>query len=261
MAALRRLAHAALAVGLCAALAGCVSSTPGPAPSTRSESAASYNLQLGIAYLQKGNLALAKDKIDRSLKQNPRDANAQSARALLAERLRDEAGADRYYRAALRLAPSNPDISNNYAVFLCRTGRVDEGVQRFTEVGRNPLYGKPEAAFTNAGVCLRGANRLDEAAESFSRALQTRPNHVEAAVQLADLELGRGRAMQSRIVAEQFLGSFRATPDLLLLLVRICRAQGDRVAEDRYARRLRVEFPNSEQLRQLPTSSPRGAGR
>ncbi len=254
-------ACAAVASGFALLISGCVSTAPGPKPSTRSESASSYNLQLGVAYLQKGDLALAKEKIDRALQQNPRDPNAQSTRALLAERLGNESEADRYYRAAIRLAPANPDISNNYAVFLCRTGRIDDGVQRFVAAARNPLYSTPEAAYTNAGVCLRGANRADEAAENFARALQKRPNHLEAVLQLGDLDLNRGQVASARIVVEQFVGSFRASPELLFLLVRICRAQGDRVSEERYSRRLRVDFPNSEQVRQLPaTNNPRTTG-
>jgi Tfp pilus assembly protein PilF len=38
--------------------------------------------------------------------------------------------------------------------------------------------------------------------------------------------------------------------------VRVTRAQSDRVAEEKYTRRLRVEFPNSQQLRSLNDSAP-----
>lgn len=229
--------------------------TAGPAErpqSTRAQTAAAYNLQLGVAYLQQGKLALAREKLDRALKQNPRDAQIHNARAMLAEKVDEPAAVDRYYRSALRLAPDDPDISNNYAVFLCRTGRIDEGVKRFESVARNRMYRAPEAAWTNAGVCLRGAKRPEEAAERFARALAVRPNHAEAMYQLADLDLERGMVVEARTSLDRFIDAFRPTPDLLLLAVRIARAQGDRAAEERYARRLRVEFPDSDQMRQLP---------
>lgn len=233
-------------------LAGC---TGGPAErpeSTRAETAAAYNLQLGVAYLKQDKLALAREKLDRAVKQNPRDPQIHNARALLAEKLNEPEDADRYYRSALRIAPDEPDISNNYAVFLCRTGRIDEGVKRFVTVARNKLYRAPEAAWTNAGVCLRTAKRPDEAAEQFARALAVRPNHAEAMYQLADLDLERGMLAEARSGLDRFLDTYRPTPDLLLLGVRIARAQNDRMAEERYARRLRVEFPDSDQLRELP---------
>jgi type IV pilus assembly protein PilF len=225
---------------------------------TQAESAASYNLQLGVAYMQQGNLALAREKLDRARDQNPRDPRVHSALALLEERLGKPAEADRHYRAARRLAPADPDIGNNYAVYLCRSGRVDDGVRGFTEVARNPLYRTPEAAYTNAGVCLRGAGRMEEASMQFARALALRPGHAEAAFQLGDLDLERGMLVEGRAIVDRFLETQRPTADLLLLGVRIARAQGDRLAEERFARRLRVEFPDAPQTRSLATSRAAG---
>ena len=219
---------------------------------TPSEAAAGFNLQLGIAYLKQGNYALAKEKLDRALAQNPRDANIHSALALLEDRLGHADEADKYFRTALRLAPANPDISNNYAIYLCRISRTAEGVERFHAVANNAMYSTPEAAYTNAGVCLRGAGKLDEAARNFEKALGIRPNHVEAVFQLADLQLTRGRAAESRAVVERFIANFvNVTPEILLLGVRASRADGDKIAEEKFARRLRLDFPSSEQARSL----------
>jgi type IV pilus assembly protein PilF len=231
-------------------LAACVS-TEKRSGESKSDAAA-YNMQLGVGYLQKGNLAVAQEKLERSYKENPRDPNVNSALALLYERLNEPKKADMHYREAVRLAPKNPDISNNYAVYLCRTGRAEEGVKRFMVVAKNPIYRKPEAAFTNAGVCLRNAKKDSEAEQNFLRALQIRPNYAEAAYQLGDLEFGRGRLKEARARVDGYLGAFNATPDLLLLGVRVTAALGDRLAAERYARRLRVDFPESQQARELP---------
>jgi type IV pilus assembly protein PilF len=208
-------------------------------------------MQLGMAYLNQGELGLAKEKLERALHENPGDPNVHSAMAMLQERLGHPELADKEFKAALNLGPRSPDILNNYAVYLCRTGRVDEGVKSFEEAAHNPLYRTPEAAFTNAGVCLRGAKRDTQAAMSFQRALQVRPNFAEAAFQLADLDFNRGEAQEARETVNRFLASFEATPDLLLLAVRISRKQGDRVAEEKFARRLRLDFPSSDQARAL----------
>lgn len=255
LAALRVPLLCALTLALAACGGGNSAQRPEP---TQAESASSYNLQLGVAYMQQGSLALAREKLDRAREQNPRDPKVYSALALLEERLGNPTEADRHFRAARRLAPRDPDIGNNYAVYLCRTGRVDEGVRGFTEVARNPLYRTPEAAYTNAGVCLRAAGRHEEASMQFARALALRPGHAEAAFQLGDLDLERGMLAEGRAVVDRFIDTQRATPDLLLLGLRLARAQGDRSAEERYARRLRVEFPDAPQTRSLV--SPRGAG-
>jgi type IV pilus assembly protein PilF len=213
--------------------------------------ASNYNMQLGMAYLNQGELGLAKEKLDRAMVENSGDPNVHSAMAMLQDRLGHPDQADKEFRAALSLGPRNPDVLNNYAVYLCRTGRTDEGVKSFEEAAHNALYRTPEAAYTNAGVCLRGAKRDTQAAMSFQRALQARPNFAEAAYQLADLDFQRGELQEARETVERFLSSFEATPDLLLLGVRITSKQGDRLAQEKFARKLRMDYPSSDQARAL----------
>jgi type IV pilus assembly protein PilF len=213
--------------------------------------ASNYNMQLGMAYLNQGDLGVAKEKLDRALAENPADPNVHSAMAMLQDRLGHPEQADKEFKAALNLGPRNPDVLNNYAVYLCRTGRTDEGVKSFEEAAHNALYRTPEAAYTNAGVCLRGAKRDTQAAMSFQRALQAKPNFSEAAYQLADLDFQRGEVPEARETVDRFIASFEATPDLLLLGARISRKQGDRLAEERFARKLRLDFPGSDQARAL----------
>jgi len=230
------------------ALAACASSQR---DAKKEKDAATYNTQLGIAYLRQGEIPLAKDKLDRALKQDPSNPGVHSARAMLYDRLGDAAKADGEFQTALRLAPRDPEVLNNYAVYLCRIGRADEGVRRFEEAAHNALYRTPEAAYTNAGVCLRSAKRDEEAARNFKQALLIRPNFSEAAYQLSDLQFHGGKLTDARTQIDTYLGAFQATPDLLLLGVRVTRAQGDRLAAERYARKLRLDFPGSEQARAL----------
>ena len=253
-------AAAIAAVALSAASLTACSSSGGGAQlrgdkQTNAEKAGELNKQLGTEYLKQGNLALAKEKLERAERYNPRDPEVHSVLAVLYQRLGIPKQVDEHYKTAIRLAPKDPQISNNYAVYLCRNGRNDEGVKRFLEAAQNPLYRTPEIAYTNAGVCLRSAKKYNEAAATFTRALQIRPNNAETAFQYADLELERGDLVKSREIIDRYLGTYEATPDLLLTAVRLTRAQGDRVAEDKFTRRLRVEFPNSQQLRTLTESA------
>jgi type IV pilus assembly protein PilF len=237
--------------------AGCVSAD-GRKPLKQAdpkETAAKYNIQLGTAYLQQGNYNLARDKLERALKQNPRDPDVHTSLGLLYDRTGDVKGADRHFREALRLAPDKPDLSNNYAIYLCKYGRVEEGVERFTEVAANKYYRTPEVALTNAGVCLRGAQRLDEAEAKFLGAIKARPNHSEATVQLANLYLERAQVAEARKIVDTYLGAFRPNADVLYAAVTVARAAKDRVAEEKHSRTLRLEFPESAQARSLKRGS------
>lgn len=213
--------------------------------------AAIYNTELGIAYMRRGDLAIAQTKLDRALQENPDDPDVRSARALLFARMGDPKQADHEFRAALRLAPKNPNFENNYAVYLCSVGRVEEGVQSFVRAARNPLYLTPELAYDNAGVCLRSAHRDAEAAGMFTQALAIRPNYAQALWQIADLDFSAGKLTQARQEIDAFLAANPETPDLLLLAVKVTRAQRDQLDAELYARRLQLDFPNSAQARAL----------
>lgn len=238
-------------------LAGCVSSDGSKRlkredPTT---SAAKTNIQLGVAYLQQGNYPLAREKLERSLKQNPKDPDVHTSLGLLYDRVGEPKLADKHFKEALRLAPDNPDISNNYAIYLCKNDRVDEGVKRFSAVAANKYYRTPEVALSNAGVCLRGAKKLDEAQAMFTKAIKAKPNYNEATVQLATLHVERGQLVEARKVVDTYLGAFRPDAEVLYAAVTVARAAKDKMSEEKYSRTLRLEFPDSEQARALKRGS------
>ena len=246
-----------VAVSLVALLAGCVSSDGRKELKGESAdiTASKANIQLGTAYLQQGKFALAKEKLDKALGQNPKDPDVHTSLGLLYDRTGEVKLADRHFREALRLAPDRPDLSNNYAIYLCKNGRADEGVERFSAVAANKYYRTPEVALTNAGVCLRDANKNDEAQKTFAAAIKARPNYSEATVQLAALHLERAQLPEARKVVDTYINAFRPNPDVLFAAVSVARASKDKLAEEKYSRTLRMEFPDSAQARALKRGS------
>jgi type IV pilus assembly protein PilF len=228
-------------------------------PSTASKSptasqraaAALVNMQLGLGYLQQGNLPIAKEKLERARSEDPSLPEIHGAMALLDQRLGKDKEADKEYRTALQLEPRDPSMLNNYAVFLCSHGRPDEGVRYFEQAAANPLYSTPWAAFTNAGVCMRAAHRDAEAAPRFDRALRSNPSYGEAVFQASDLDFSLRKYADARLRIDVFLLRNGASADLLLLAWRIAQAQNDAPAQQKYAARLALEFPNSEQTRAI----------
>lgn len=220
--------------------------------------AARLNAQLGIEYLKANNVTAAQEKIERALQQNSREPAAHTAAALLYERLREPRKADSHYARALRLDSTNPEMQNNYAVFLCRNGEHARGKKLFEQAATNPRYRMPEVAYANAGVCARSAKDLVAAEKNFRQALAIRPTMPDALVQMADISFERGEALQARAFLQRYFQATPATPDALLLGVRIERALGDTAAANEYAARLQKSFPASEQARQLATNPAAG---
>ena len=244
-----------LCASLCLGLSACASTgDSNGSGGGRSEAAARINLQLGVGYLQEGNLPIAKEKLERARRQDPHNPEIHGAMALLDQRLGKDKEADKEFRTALELAPRDPAMLNNYAVFLCSHERADEGVRYFEQAATNPLYRTPWAAYTNAGVCLRAAHRDADAAQRFARALRSNPAYSEAVFQASDLDFQQQKLADARFRIDVFLLTNPATPDLLLLAYRIAQVQKDATAQQRYAIRLSHEFPNSDQAHALAAS-------
>jgi type IV pilus assembly protein PilF len=234
--------------------AGAQTRAPGEDPSA---AAARFNTQLGIEYLKQNNVAAAQQTIERALTQNARDPNVHTAAGLLYERLAEPDKADKHFARAIKLDPKNPDMLNNYAVFLCRNGQQAKGGKLFAQAAASPLYRTPEVAFTNAGVCARSAKDLAGAEQWFRKALAAQPANPDALLQMADLSFERGNGLQARAFLQRYFQNGPATPDALYLGVRIERALGDTASANDYAAQLRKSFPTSDQARQL-ADAPQG---
>jgi type IV pilus assembly protein PilF len=213
--------------------------------------AAVANMQLAIEYMKLSQLANARDCIERALSEDSSNADVQATAGLVYERLNEMGKAERAYETASRLSGGDPRIANNYAGFLCRTGKTAAGEKMFLEVARSPLYQSPEVALTNAGVCARSAGNLVDADRYFTRALAIRPNYSEALLQSGNVAFDRGDAAQARDIVQRFLAVNAPTPEILWLGFRAQRKLGDAVAAAVYARRVQTEFPNSEQAQNM----------
>jgi type IV pilus assembly protein PilF len=213
--------------------------------------AAIANMQLAIEYMKLGQLANARDCIERALSQNASNPDVQATAGLVYERMNEMGKAERGYEAAVRLSKNDPRIANSYAGFLCRTGKTAAGEKMFNDVARNPLYQTPAVALVNAGVCVRGAGNLVDADRYFARALAIQPNMPEALLQQGNVAFDRGDADQARDIVQRYLAVNPPTPEILWLGFRAQRKLGDPVAAAVYARRVQTEFPNSEQAQNM----------
>lgn len=231
-------------------LAACASN--GPNPSTQNlQQAAIYNTQLAVDALQRGNLGEAKSKIERALEQDSRNAEVHSAAGLIYDRLGEDRQAESQFSRALSLAPDNPVIQNNYAVYLCRKGDAERGQKMFLEAAANPLYRTPESAYVNAGTCARRGGNMAQAEQHFRAALRINARNTDALMQMADLELEAGNMLPARAFLERYLAVSPATAASLWLGVRLERATGNKEAANTYAERLKSQFPTSVETRRL----------
>lgn len=165
--------------GFCAVLllVACAGS-PALEPEARRDSA-DIHFQLGVEHLRRNQYGQAESNLRRSLELNDRSADTHMAMGVLFQQTSRPAMAEQSFRKALALSPDNASVQNNLGVFLCERGQRQEGEQLLLKAARSSRYLTPEAAWTNAAVCIRP---LDSArAEGYLRqALTVNPLFPDA---------------------------------------------------------------------------------
>jgi len=241
----------ALVVVLGFLMQSCVS--PGLSDKKAGE-AAQYNAQLGAEYLQKNELEQARDKLEKALEQDQRNALAHVTYGQLQYRVENNRKARVHFKRAIELEPDQADHRNNYGVFLCQIKEYEAAEEQFAVAADNKFYKTPEFALDNAGVCMLDAERLDKAEGYLRKALQINPTFAKTYLHMAELLYKHERLTVADAYFQRYLSYGNDTPESLLLGIQINRDIGINTSDAQksaqaevYASKLLNDFPTSRE--------------
>lgn len=244
-------------MSLCVLVAVAAACNPAGHKPGQNTEAARLNAQMGIEYLRKGDIELAREKLTKAIELDAANADAHGALGLLYASTGELDKAERHYSRSLGLEPDDPNVLNNYGAMLCAQGRFEKADLQFRRAINNSRYQAPEVALTNAGVCSRKRQDDNQAETYFREALKLNPNFVDALSQMATLEADNARYLKARAFLQRYEAlDAPMTREMLLLGIRIELALGGRDAAQRYAQTLRREFPDSDYDESLDVSRP-----
>ncbi len=232
-------------------LGACATQEEHVADEARASRLVDARTQLAANYMQRNQLDVALEELDKALAVDPDNSQANNMMALLQIRLKNDDKAERHFNKALSAQSGNAEARNNYGVFLCERGRLDEAEKQFKAALANPLYKTPEIAYINAGSCLLKKNAPELAEKYFRNALQINPKSPVALYQMALTSFTAKQYLPARAFIQRYLEVGNDTPESLLLAVRIEHALGARDAQAQYSSRLRGKFPDSPEAKQL----------
>lgn len=227
------------------------SSMAAPQLETEARSRAKVYTELGFAYFGRGQMKVALDEARKAIVADNRYGPAYNLLGLIYMELDEDKLAEENFRKALDLERNDSDAHNNYGWFLCMRGRYEEGLARFTEAIRNPLYDKPEQAMTNSGLCSEKKGDLKQAEAYYLKALKLAPNAPLPVIKLADLNFRKGNMNEAQRLLTRHQEISPPTAESLWLGVRIERKLGDRNQEAVYNQQLRRRFPDAPETQLL----------
>jgi len=228
----------------------------GPPPDANSapEDPAEANARLGLAYMERGEYDVAVTKLKKAIEINPDLAQAHHYLAEAYQHLGNVELADKQFRRAISLSGSNPALQNNYGIFLCRQGRFKDALRHFARAYDDNDYTRQDESYENAGLCALRIPDTARAERFFRHALKIDPRRTEALNQMAQLEYNRGQYLKARAFLQRLFDLGKSSPQNLMLGIKVESKLGDRQAVDRYAARLKKQFPHSPETRSLTES-------
>jgi type IV pilus assembly protein PilF len=236
-------------------LAGCASIQPGGAQGelptssdqTDNQKRAQIRLQLAMGYYEQGQMNVALDELKQALQIDPSYTDAYGVRALVYMDMGETALAEDNFLRAMKLAPNNPDLSNNYGWFLCQSGRERQSIAYFESALKNRTYQSPAKALNNAGVCSLKLKDSVAAERYFTQAFQYDPGNLDTNANMAKLYYGRGDYQRARFYISRVTKADKLSADVLWTAIKVERKLGDRAVETSLVTQLRRRYPNSQE--------------
>ncbi len=229
-------------------LGGCTTGGPrvgSGAASQRQMDAAATNVQLARGYLASGRLEIALEKIERALDLDASSAEAHSLAGIIYEQIGDSESAGVHYRRSVALDGETGRGLNNYGQFLCKSGRLADGVSHLERAVRDPFYDTPAVALTNAGACYEGAGDERAAEGYYRRALEANERYPDALFRMSRLMLARDEAFRARAFLQRFEAVAAPFIESLRLGVQIEAALGNAEGVEQYSDALQRLFPDA----------------
>ena len=209
--------------------------------------ASALNVQLALGYIEREQLGIAQEKLDKAIEQNPKNVDAYTTMAYLKRIVKEYDAAEEYYLEALDIKSNDPNIHNNYGGLLCQMGRYDDALEEIEKAYKNPFYETPYLAYANAGTCLLDKGDYKQAEQMLRKALREQPNYAGALLSMADIGVKTEKYLMARAYIQRFHAVAKPSAESLWLQIQAERALGAKEHYLKYARQLLKDFPDSDE--------------
>lgn len=238
---------------------GCASDTDKTQPVKLSEApnqeAANYNLELGIAYLQQGDVAKAQRKLQLAEAQAPHWPPVLDGLGYFYETTGQVEKAKAYFLKALALSPRAGATNNNYGTFLCREKHYHEAIERFEKAASDPNYTNAAEAYENAGLCATLIPDRKLAYHYFHKAFERDSTRPLLLLKLAEEAYEQKHYQQAKLLLARYTSSVeKPSAAALQLTAEVASQLDDALAASLARKRLVEDFPGHGLSRTMNTA-------
>ena len=232
-------------------LSGCVSqrfenNQPIVKTQANRDEMAATRVSLGLGYLKIGDMSQAKLNLEKAKRFSPQLVQVHTAFAHYYETVGEGLLAIESFEEALLLQPDSADTLNNYGVFLCRQGQVEEAEVQFLKAIAVPSYLLVSQSYENLSSCYLQIDNFEKSEMYLNKAIFHDPNRTKTLLQMVRLQYALGKYKESKQYLQKFeRNTQRFTADSLSLSYKLYRKLGQRRTATNYANMLIKMYPQS----------------
>jgi type IV pilus assembly protein PilF len=211
------------------------------------EQASALNIQLALGYIEREQLGIAQEKLEKAIEQDPDNIDAYTTMAYLKRIINEYEEAEDYYLKALDIKSNDPGIHNNYGGLLCQMGRYEDALEEIKLAYESPFYETPYLAYANAGTCLLDKGDYKDAEKMLRKALRDQPRYAGALLSMAEIGVKTDKYLMARAYIQRYHAVAKPSAESLWIQIQAEKALG---AEDhylKYAKQLLKQYPDSDE--------------
>ena len=221
-----------------------------------SNKAAESYVALGVAYMTQGNMALARQKLDRALELEPENISAHSAMATYWLERGEEPLAVKEFKIALDLDDSHSPSNYHYGRYLM-VYKQDKRACGYIAIAASDVnYSARSLANESLGKCWIINGQPSKAIDAYEKAWVLNSESVPACFNLASIYYKRHRFDLALRWFKRFESSLKASNSKhsaasLKMGWRLAKANRDKNAADNFAFKLKKRFPKSREYKRI----------
>ncbi len=212
---------------------------------------AATRISLGLGYLRMGNMAQAKQNLEKAKKFSPKMVQVYTAFAHYYETVGENELAVSSFEEALSIKSDDADTLNNYGVYLCRQGQTEAAEKQLLKAIAVPSYVLVAKSYENLASCFLKKDNFVKAEMYLHKAIMHSPGNSSTLFQMVRLQYALGEFEKAKFYEQRFEKvTRRFTPESLALAFKVYWKLGQRRTAKNYAAMLVKMYPQSWESQQ-----------
>jgi len=253
----KKLISSLLAAVFSVALTGCVTqefendATPVVKNQANRDDMAATRISLGLGYLKMGNMAQAKQNLEKAKKFAPNMVQVYTAFAHYYETVGEGELTIDSYEKALSLKSDDADTLNNYGVYLCRQNQTEEAEKQLLKAIAVPTYILVAKSYENLSSCFLQKDNFEKAEIYLHKAIMHSPGNASTLLQMVRLQYAMGKFDLAKTYVQRFeKATRRFSPQSLALTFKVYWQLGQHRTAKNYGAMLVKMYPQSWEAQQ-----------